>query len=198
MWFWIRNISLLVILGSLGYLLMTRPDFMLLRGNPSSAAEGFSNFYGKIRTSLADAEEQQQDGYRLLLPDTSDKLVRQLQQRSASVISLHENWRGTITDRRFRKGETIKTLLAGYAREEGIELYWTLPRDYIVKHYFQTNSSLIEAMHEIATAIAPDFESPVLAYFCPQERAAVLTDHEHEYLRRNCISANVKAARQAG
>jgi len=39
-------------------------------------------------------------------------------------------------------------------------------------------------------AIAPDFRSPVLAFYCPRERAAVITDKENDYLRKNCMPAD--------
>ncbi|WP_235605390.1 toxin co-regulated pilus biosynthesis Q family protein [Rheinheimera salexigens] len=70
-----------------------------------------------------------------------------------------------------------------------MQLYWTLPRDYIVKHYFQTDTSLIGTVYEISQAIAPDFASPVLAYFCPQQRAAIITDKANSYIQQHCIPA---------
>lgn len=189
MWFWIRNIVLLVLLGGLAYLILTRPDFLIRKDSANVAAEGFSEFYGKIRGSLADGARELSK-FKLTLPDTSDQLTRQLQQRSQIVIPGDINWRGQVTDRRFREGDTVKTKLSEYARSEGIELFWTLPRDYVVKHYFQTDTSLITTIHEVAVAIAPDFQSPVMAYYCPRERAAVITDKTNPHLQQHCITAD--------
>lgn len=191
MWFWIRNFSLLVILGGVGYLLLTRPDFLIRKESTNKAAEGFSSFYGKIRGAIADGSRELTE-FKLTLPDTADRLTQQLQQRAKVVAPGSANWRGSVTDRRFREGETLKSKLTEYARNDGIELFWTLPRDYVVKHYFQTDTSMIDTIYGVSTAIAPDFHSPVLAYFCPRERAAVITDTTNEYLQNRCFIIEVK------
>lgn len=192
MWFWIRNISLLVILGGLAYLLLTKPDFLIRKDSTNVAAESFSEFYSKIRGSLADGARELSK-FKLTLPDTSDKLSTQLQQRSAVMVPADINWRGSVTDRRFREGDTLKTELTEFARAEGLELFWTLPRDYVVKQYFQIDDSLIATIHKVSVAIAPDFSSPVQAFFCPRERAAVITDKNNSYLAEHCISAATPA-----
>ena len=189
MWFWIRNITLLVVLGGLAYAILTKPDFLIRKDSANVAAEGFSEFYGKIRGSIADGARELSE-FKLSLPDTSDRLTQQLMQRSKVVVPGDKNWRGLVTDRRFREGDTVKTKLTEFARAENTELFWTLPRDYVVKQYFQTDTTLIETIYEIAVAIAPDFSSPVLAYYCPRERAAVITDKENDYLRQNCMPAD--------
>ncbi|HSG52987.1 MAG TPA: TcpQ domain-containing protein [Rheinheimera sp.] len=189
MWFWVRNITLLVVLGGLAYAILTKPDFLIRKDSANVAAEGFSEFYGKIRGSIADGARELSE-FKLSLPDTSDRLTQQLMQRSKVVVPGDKNWRGLVTDRRFREGDTVKTKLTEFARAENTELFWTLPRDYVVKQYFQTDTTLIETIYEIAVAIAPDFSSPVLAYYCPRERAAVITDKENNYLRQNCMPAD--------
>ena len=162
MWFWIRTITLLVVLGGLAYAILTKPDFLIRKDSANVAAEGFSEFYGKIRGSIADGARELSE-FKLALPDTSDRLTQQLVQRSKVVVPGDKNWRGLVTDRRFREGDTVKTKLTEFARAENTELFWTLPRDYVVKQYFQTDTTLIETIYEIAVAIAPDFSSPVLA-----------------------------------
>ena len=194
MWFWLRNIFLLVLLGGLAYLLLTRPDFIFRKDVANQAAQGFSEFYSKIRGSIADGVRELSE-FKINLPDTSDKLTAQLLQRGKVTIPGNENWRGQVIDRRFREGETVKTKLTEFARAEGLELYWSLPRDYVIKHYFQTDTTLIETIHEVAVAIAPDFHSPVLAYYCPRERAAVITDKANEHLQQYCIKANTPPAK---
>ena len=192
MGFWIRNIILAVVLGALAYAILTKPDFLFRKDNANAAAEGFSDFYERFRNSISDTAKKLGE-FRLNLPDTSDKLTSQLTQRAKVVVPGESSWRGQVTDRRFREGDTVKTKLTEFAHAEGIELYWTLPRDYVVKQYFQTDTTLIETIHEVAVAIAPDFSSPVLAYFCPRERAAVITDKANDHLKRNCLPANTPA-----
>ncbi len=193
MWFWVRSTVILLVFGSLAYLLITRPDFLLGKDTANQAAESFSEFYSKIRGSLADGARELSE-FRIALPDTSDKLTSQLLQRAKVTVPGHENWRGQITGRRFREGDTVKTKLTEYSRAEGLELYWTLPRDYVIKQYFQTDTTLIETIHEVAVAIAPDFASPVLAYYCPRERAAVITDKANTHLLEHCMLASTPVA----
>jgi len=189
MGFWIRNIIFLLILGGLAYAILTKPDFLFRKDTVNAAAEGFSEFYSKIRGSIEDGAKEL-GKFKITLPNTSDKLTLQLERRRTVVPPGESNWRGMVKDRRFREGDTIKTKLTEYAQAEGIALYWTLPRDYVVKQYFQTNTSLIETIDEIAVAIAPDFSTPVLAYYCPRERAAIITDKANEHLQLNCMKAN--------
>ena len=148
MWFWLRNLFLLLLLGGLAYLVLTRPDFIFRKDVANQAAEGFSEFYSKIRGSIADGVRELSE-FKINLPDTSDKLTAQLRQRGKVTLPGNENWRGQVIDRRFREGETVKTKLTEFAQAEGLELYWTLPRDYIIKHYFQTDTTLIETIHEV-------------------------------------------------
>ncbi|WP_235605360.1 hypothetical protein [Rheinheimera salexigens] len=108
MWFWIRNIILLLILGSVGYVLLARPDILVLSNRTNKAAEGLSNFYSSIRSSISDSAGKISD-FRLVLPDTSEDLTDKLQQRTAIVTPLEVIWRGQVSDRRFREGETLKT-----------------------------------------------------------------------------------------
>lgn len=190
--FWFRSIVLLLVLGGLGYLLMTKPDFFIRKDSANQAASGFSEFYSKIRGSIADGARELSQ-FKLDLPDTSDKLTQQLQQRAKMVSPATPNWRGQVTDRRFREGDTVKTKLTEYTRAENVELFWTLPRDYVVKQYFQIDSNLIDTVYQVAQAIAPDFQSPVLSFYCPRERAAVITDKANAYLTESCIPADTKA-----
>lgn len=184
MWFWIRSLIITVLLSGLLYVLLFRPDFFTLdRERSNRAAEGLSSFYERIRGSLTDI---QLGDFVISLPDTSHRLTQQLQQRAMQVSPLAENWQGRETDRRFREGDTVKTKLEEYARAEGLELYWTLPRDYVVKHYFQTNGSMTAAIAEVAAAISPNFPSPIFSYLCHNERALVITDKPSAYVQQNC------------
>ncbi len=194
MWFWIRSIVILVVLGGLAYLILTRPDFLIRKDSANKAADSFSEFYGKIRGSIADGARELSE-FKITLPDTSDKLTGQLVQRAKVTVPGNENWRGKVTDRRFREGDTVKGKLTEFAQAEGLELYWTLPRDYVIKQYFQTDTTLIDTLQEVAQAIAPDFSSPVLAYYCPRERAAVITDKANAHLQQHCITADTAPAK---
>ena len=53
-----------------------------------------------------------------------------------------------------------------------------------------TSSTLEETLTAVGKAIAPDFEFPVLVYFCPAQRAAVVTDKQNLFLEQNCRHLN--------
>lgn len=184
MWFWLRSLIIVVILGSVIYLLLIRPDFLSVNREQSNrAADGLSSFYERIRGTLADIDLSE---FVIRLPDTSGRLTQQLEQRALQVNAVTENWQGRTTDRRFREGDTVKTKLSEYAQAEGMELYWTLPRDYVVKQYFQTNGPFVDTVAEITAAIEPDFPNPLLSYLCHNERALVITDRPNAYIRQHC------------
>ncbi|MDX1677393.1 TcpQ domain-containing protein [Arsukibacterium sp.] len=185
MWYWIRTLLILGLLAAGGYLLLTKADVIFKTETVNTAARGFSEFYAKIRGN--EAGSNYQSDYHITLPDTSGQLSRNLAQRGREVKPAAANWQGLVTDRRFRAGETLKTTLSHYARREGIELYWTLPRDYVIKQYFQTDTTLLGTVYSVGKAIAPDFAEPVLTYFCPNERAAVITDRLTPYLKQHCL-----------
>ena len=184
MWYWVRTLVILGILLAAGYLLLTKADMIFQKETVNTAARGFSEFYSKIRGNQAGSRDQSE--FHITLPDTSGQLSRNLAQRGREVLPAPANWQGLVTDRRFRAGESLKTTLSDYARSEGIELYWTLTRDYVIKQYFQTDTTLLGTVHTIGKAIAPDFAEPVLTYFCPNERAAVITNRLTPYLQQHC------------
>lgn len=184
MWLWIRTGFILALLLAGGYFLLTKSELIFEKETMNTAARGFSEFYSNIRGTQADRERK--SDFHITLPDTSSQLSRNLSQRGREVLPAPANWQGLVTDRRFRAGESLKTTLSNYARSEGIELYWTLPRDYLVKQYFQTDTTLLGTVQDVGKAIAPDFAEPVLTYFCPNERAAVITNRLTPYLQQHC------------
>ena len=188
MGYWIRTIFILGLLVIAGYFLLTKSELIFQKETVNKAALGFSEFYRKIRGNQAGNNEQ--SDFHIALPDTSGQLSRNLAQRGREVLPAEANWQGLVTDRRFRAGETLKTTHSNYAQREGIALYWTLPRDYVVKQYFQTDTTLLGTVYSIGKAIAPDFAEPVLTYFCPNERAAVITDRLTPYLKEHCKPIN--------
>jgi hypothetical protein len=198
MWFWIKHLSAALVLLGLAFVLLVKPE--LINFNPdaaaeqkkptkSSAAKEFTNFYEQLRYSL-DATADSSKEYVIKLKDTSDKLTSTLVSRTNTVPPLAGNWQGSVTNRQFTTGSKVRDQMAGFANDEGIELIWTLPRDYVVKHYFESGGDYLSSLNDIVSAIAPDFETPVLAYFCPRERAAIVTDKPNQFLEENCRLIN--------
>lgn len=191
MGFWYKHILALVFLLGLAVVLLFYPDLLVSKSEPnkpqikSAAALEFTNFYEQLRYSLDTSVDKSKE-FIIKLTDTSDQLTNTLESRTNTVPEMPANWSGSTANRKFEPGSKVREHMMEFARQEDMELIWTLPRDYIVKHYFQSEGNYLKTLKEVAKAIAPDFENPVRAYFCPKQRAAVLTDKSNEFLEQNC------------
>jgi uncharacterized protein YukE len=197
MWFWVKHLSAAVILLIVAGVVLFYPDLFNSSTQTTvvaskNAAQSFTNFYEQIRYSL-DASKDRSKEFIINLPDTSDQLTDTLSARTNTVPPLTDKWTGNSVQRKFSSGSKIRDEMTGFADAEGIELIWTLPRDYVVKQYFHSNGNYLEALRDIAAAIAPDFQSPVLVFLCPKERAAVITDKNNPFLENNCTHLNAEA-----
>ncbi|WP_164852429.1 TcpQ domain-containing protein [Rheinheimera riviphila] len=198
MWFWVKHLSAAVVLLIIAFVVLFSPD--LFQSSPSkapvkvsqTAAQTFTNFYEQIRYSLDGSKDVAKE-FIVELPDTSDKLTQTLASRTNTVPELGPNWTGNSTQRKFQPGSKIREQMTGFAGSEGIELIWTLPKDYVVKHYFHSEGDYLATLRDIATAIAPDFQTPILVFLCPKERAAVITDKHNPFLDSNCTHLNAEA-----
>ncbi len=197
MGFWLKHIIALVFLLSLAAVLLLYPDLLRPSASPAkveiktAAAMEFTNFYEQLRYSLDTSVDKSKE-FIIKLTDTSDQLTKTLESRTNTVPEMPENWSGTSMNRKFEPGSKVREHMMNFARQEEMELIWTLPRDYVVKHYFQSEGDYLKTLKDIATAIAPDFEYPVRAYFCPKQRAAVLTDKPNLFLEENCQHLNAE------
>lgn len=181
------NLLLLVVTIALVYFLLVKSDILINPEKPNPAADGFSRFYSNFRNNVMQGSSA--NDYVITLKDSSNDLIPQLRRRETQVNAADAGWRGEVTRRRFQSGDTLKTLLAQYVQQEDMVLFWTLPRDYMIKQFFETNGNLLEALQELAFTISPDFQQQVTAWYCPKSRALVLTDIQHTFLQQNCITA---------
>ncbi len=201
MGFWFKHITALFFLFALAGVLLFYPDLLMPKPEPvkievkKAAAMEFTNFYEQLRYSLDTSVDKSKE-FIIKLSDTSDQLTSTLESRTNTVPPMPDNWSGVSQNRKFEPGSKIRDHMMAFAREEEMELIWTLPRDYVVKHYFQSDSDYLGTLKGIAKAIAPDFETPVLAYFCPKQRAAVLTDKSSLFLEQNCQHLNAEPVKR--
>ena len=196
MWFWVKHLSAAAVLLIIAFVVLFNPDLFKSSTTATTkvsrtAAQTFTNFYEQIRYSL-DSTKDVDKKFIIELPDTSDKLTQTLASRTNTVPALGPNWTGNSSQRKFQAGSKIRDQMTGFAESEGIELIWTLPRDYVVKHYFHSEGDYVAALRDIAAAIAPDFQTPVLVFLCHKERAAVITDKNNPFLDSNCTHLNAE------
>lgn len=190
----ILKLLLLIIVVAAIYLLIIKPEILINPEKPNAAADGFSRFYQNFRNSL---QQDSKSDFIITQRDSSAELVLLLRRREQQVIPAHGNWRGAVTRRRFQAGETIKNSLQTYAQQEQMVLFWTLPRDYVIKQFFETNGNMLDTIQQMAITINPDFPKPVYGYFCPKSRALVITDLDDPYLKQHC-TATGPSARERG
>ncbi|WP_199611183.1 TcpQ domain-containing protein [Flocculibacter collagenilyticus] len=195
MWFWVRHISIALVLVILAVLLLVNQDALFSgSGNNNSPAtssgSSFAKAYEKFREALSNTSDPI-DEFIINLKLSDNTLEEDLTERKRFTKPMPRKWKGAVRDRRFRPGDTLKDKMEDFAQEEGLVMYWRLERDYKIKHYFQTDSTFLHTLAKTAQAIGSDFEVEVVAYFCPNERAAVIAKSPSGYLERNCIRAKI-------
>ncbi|NVK25635.1 MAG: TcpQ domain-containing protein [Gammaproteobacteria bacterium] len=181
-------ILVLVVLGVL---------FWTIGGDPSGKktthqmADGVAKFYATFRSSFMPGDEQLDD-YIIKMPENDKSVTRQLQERGATVTPQDQNWTGEVKRRRFKENDTLRNAIKTYGESEGVELIWDLKYDYIIKHHFQEQSSYTQLVELVTKTVNNDYDGKVRSYFCPQERAVVVTAEEIEYLQQFCTSTTSK------
>ena len=185
--FWVKHLALSAILIAAAYYVLNGalPENMDITKTSNAAAQGLSQFYESFRNRVSDRDTER-DQYVINLGKPTFPLDDALAQRGLVVKPSSPSWTGESTPRRFESGGTLKDVLANYARKEGIELFWYLERDYVVKHNFRVDSNFVSALYQVGRAINDDFEFEVYTFFCPNHRAAVVTQKPSHFVRTNC------------
>lgn len=148
-------------------------------------ASGVAKFYATFRSSFSKDDKKLND-YTIQLPKPEMSLTKQLEQRAAKVRPANANWKGEKKRRSFKENDTIKTALQSFGKEENMEVIWDLEYDYIIKNHFQEYNNLKQLSEKIAKTVDGDYEGQVKSYFCPQERALVLTVSGNQYVKDFC------------
>jgi len=148
-------------------------------------ADGVAKFYATFRKSFMD-EATKLDEYTILLPDDGDSVFDQLQDRALQVKPAAPNWTGENKKRSFEENDTIKTALENFGNTENVEVIWDLKYDYIIKNHFVERANFKELIDKISRTVNNDYDGNVQSYFCPQERAIVITDEPDTYVTEFC------------
>ncbi len=148
-------------------------------------AEGVAKFYATFRSSFSRDDKKLND-YTIELPTPDVPLTKQLEQRASQVEPANADWQGKRKRRSFKENDTIKSALQSFGEEEDMAVIWDLKYDYIIKNHFQENSNLKQLSEKISKTVNNDFDGQVKSYFCPQERALVITASENKYVKDFC------------
>ncbi|WP_440054048.1 TcpQ domain-containing protein [Pseudoalteromonas sp. T1lg65] len=185
-WFWIKHLSLgFLLVWAAYYFLFGAAKHMNFKETTNVAARGLSQFYESFRNRVSDRDTEREK-FVITIGKPTYPLEDAIARRELAVKPSNPRWTGAILPRRFEAGDTLKEVLTEQAKAEGVELYWYLERDYVVKYNFRLDTDFVSALYQVGTAIDDDFEFEVFTFFCHKARAAVITENPSIYVRENC------------
>ena len=153
---------------------------------PKSVAQNMTDFYAEYRLSSRHPREENIGDFVNVVNMSDKPLGERLRKMESLQKPLPANWVGEYKHRSFMAGSTLRDSIITYAQSEGMQVIWELNRDFIIKHPFQIDNSIVGSLDEIARAIDSNFDGTVKAYVCPKQRSLVITAVNSEYLQDNC------------
>ncbi|KZN33062.1 hypothetical protein N480_24375 [Pseudoalteromonas luteoviolacea S2607] len=186
MWFWTKHLSLgAILVWAAYYFLYGNIPKMEFKETTNAAAQGLSQFYANFRDRMNERDTEREK-FVMDIGKPTFPLDDALAQRELVVKPTNQRWTGESQPRRFEMGNTLKSVLTSYAKQEDIELFWYLSKDYVVKQNFRVDSDFVSALYQVGRAINDDFEFEVYTFFCHRQRAAVITENPSIFVRENC------------
>ncbi|MCF2859001.1 toxin co-regulated pilus biosynthesis Q family protein [Pseudoalteromonas sp. SMS1] len=190
MWFWTKHLSLGgILIWAAYYFLYGNIPKMEFKETTNAAAQGLSQFYANFRNRVNERDTEREK-FVVEIGKPTFPLDDALAQRELVVKPTNQRWTGESQPRRFEMGNTLKSVLTNYAKQEDIELFWYLSKDYVVKQNFRVDSDFVSALYQVGRAINDDFEFEVYTFFCHRQRAAVITENPSIFVRENCRRLN--------
>ncbi len=151
-----------------------------------SVETGLENFYREFRQSSSELIKDPVNDFTLEVASDGTPIDTKLKSMSSNYNSVDKRWVGEHKFRSFNAGSTLRTILSDYAAQEGMQVVWDLDEDFVIKHQFQTDSTIVGALADVAKAIDNNFDGTVRGYFCPKQRSLVVTTVESDFIRREC------------
>lgn len=193
--FWLKHIllGLLIIVIAAVVLIMQQinESAVLPEGDPGkkSISSNMSNFYADYRLSSRHPREEGLGDFVMEVKTSDKPLGERLQKMESLQKPISGRWVGEHKHRTFKAGSTLRSAITDYAQSEGMQVIWELDQDFIVKHPFQLDDSILGSLKMIATAIDANFDGEVKAYMCPRQRSLVITSKSSEYIDKQCVEA---------
>ena len=193
--FWLKHILLgLMIIAVAGIvLIMQQSNESAVRPEGDSGKKSISSnmtdFYADYRLSSRHPREEELGDFVMAVKTSDKPLGERLQKMESLQKPVSGRWVGEHKHRTFRAGSTLRSAITDYAQSEGMQVIWELDKDFIVKHPFQLDDSMLGSLKMIAKAIDANFNGEVKAYMCPRQRSLVITSKSSEYLEKQCAEA---------
>lgn len=150
-------------------------------------AKGVAKFYAEVRRAVKPGSSRLDD-YTIELPEQVRTVTEQLEVRGDTVQPGSTSWQGQTKKRSFKENDTMMTALQNFAREEGVEVIWDLKYDYIVKQHFSERGNLKSLVDKVSRVVATDYSGKVDSFYCPKEKALVITAEPESYLFDFCVT----------
>jgi hypothetical protein len=164
-----------------------QPEGAKTRKNP---ARGLTDFYTEYRLSATDPQQEELGDFVIGLNPSNESVDNRLRNMENSGKSPANGWVGEHKFRSFKPGKTLREAITEYAEAEGMQVFWELDQDFIVKSHFQMDNTITGSLHTLAKAIDSNFDGEVMTYFCPRHRTLVITEKLNNYLSKNCVQSN--------
>jgi hypothetical protein len=193
--FWLKHvllaIAILVIGGIVLFLQISRQSEVKPEGQkPRSIAESMSSFYSDYKFTSRHPHQEDLGDFVITFKTPAEPLTDRLKKMESLQKPASGRWVGEHKHRSFKSGSTLRSAITEYAQSEGMQVIWELDRDFIIKHTFQLDDSILGSLRKIARAVDANFEGEVKAYMCPKQRSLVITETTTDYLTRYCRLAN--------
>ena len=193
--FWLKHLLLaLMVIAIAGIvLIMTQSNESAVRpeGNSGkkSISKNVSDFYEDYRLTSRTPREEELGDFVMEVKISDKPLDERLQKMESLEKPVSGRWVGDHKHRSFKAGSTLRSAITNYAQSEGMQVIWELDQDFIVKHPFQLDDSILGSLKMIAKTIDANFDGEVKAYMCPRQRSLVITSESTEYLEKQCEEA---------
>lgn len=195
--FWLKYVGLIVllILIAVGVLFLrySQQNQALPDGvQPTkSLSKGMTDFYTSYKLSSSKPFSDDLGDFVIEVNENEEPLSDRLASMESLQKPISPRWQGEYKFRTFKAGATLREAITNFAESEGMQVIWELDQDFIIKHQFQLDNTIIGSLGKIAKAIDANFTGKVNAFVCPKQRSLVITNKANRYLRENCTLSNV-------
>jgi hypothetical protein len=193
--FWLKHamLALIVIAVAGAVLFIQQNNQSAVRPEGDSGkrtiSSNMSDFYADYRSSSKTPRKEELGDFVMEVKTSDKPLGERLQKMESLQKPVSERWVGEHKHRTIKAGSTLRSAITDYAQSEGMQVIWELNQDFIVKHPFQLDDSMLGSLKMIAKAIDANFDGEVKAYMCPRQRSLVITSKSSEYLEKHCAEA---------
>ena len=194
--FWAKHIGLALALIVVAAVVIVLQNTNVSAPQPEGAkrkktvSQGMTDFYAAHRMSSSKPFQDDLGDFVMALNEEEKPLGDRLKQMESLQKPVSRRWQGEHKYRTFKAGSTLREAITSFAQLEGMQVIWELDKDFIIKHHFQLENTIMGSMKQIATAIDASFEGEVLVYMCTKQRSLVITDENSDYLTGNCSRIN--------